>query len=131
MDHNLIDSVQYKKSIFVDRSILETISKSAEDFVHVLFDQVLLLMPHSFIAKQQSLFQTNVQSIITWAVSSDMWFFRKLLIFAAYRFHWNNAQATVHLFVAYYIESGKLQHINYIIISDCLHHDTVALHLFQ
>ena len=72
MDHNLIDSVQYKKSIFVDRSILETISKSAEDFVHVLFDQVLLLMPHSFIAKQQSLFQTNVQSIITWAVSSDM-----------------------------------------------------------
>ena len=50
---------------------------------------------------------------------------------SAYHFHWNNSQATVHPFVAYYIESGKLQHINYIIISDCLHHDTVALHLFQ
>ena len=54
-----------------------------------------------------------------------------LLQDAAQGFHWNNSQATIHPFVAYYKESGKLQHINYVIISDCLHHDTIAVHLFQ
>ena len=50
---------------------------------------------------------------------------------AAQGFHWNNSQATIHPFVAYYRESGKLEHVSYVIISDCLHHDTIAVHLFQ
>ena len=50
---------------------------------------------------------------------------------AAQGFHWNNSQATIHPFVAYYRRSGKLEHDSYIIISDCLHHDTIAVHLFQ
>ena len=56
MDDNLIDSVQYKKWITVDRSTLETITKPAEDFIDVFCDQIMLLLPHSFIAKQQLLF---------------------------------------------------------------------------
>ena len=47
---------------------------------------------------------------------------------AAQGFHWNNSQATIHPFVAYYRESEKL---SYVIISDCLHHDTIAVYLFQ
>ena len=50
---------------------------------------------------------------------------------AAQVFHWNNSQATIHPFVVYYKESGKLQHISYVVISDCSHHDTIAVHLFQ
>ena len=50
---------------------------------------------------------------------------------AAQGFHWNNSQATIHPFVAYYMKSGELQHLSYVIISDCLNHDTVAVHLFQ
>ena len=50
---------------------------------------------------------------------------------AAQGFHWNNAQATIHPFVAYYVESGAVHHLSYMIISDCLHHDTLAVHLFQ
>ena len=34
-------------------------------------------------------------------------------------------------FVAYYRESGKLEYISYVVMSDCLHHDTIAVHLFQ
>ena len=26
---------------------------------------------------------------------------------------------------------GKLHHLSYVVISDCLHHDTVAVYLFQ
>ena len=50
---------------------------------------------------------------------------------AAQGFHWNNSQATLHPLVAYYKESGELQHISFVIISDCLHHDATAVHLFQ
>ena len=45
-------------------------------------------------------------------------------------FHWNNAMATLHPFVAYYRENEELKHINHVIISDCNIHDTVAVHLF-
>ena len=50
---------------------------------------------------------------------------------AAQGFHWNNSQATLHPFVAYYLDSGEIHHVSYVVISDCLHHDTVAVHLFQ
>ena len=46
-------------------------------------------------------------------------------------FHWNNAQATIHSFIVYYRDSDELCHLNFVIISDCLHHDRVAVHLFQ
>ena len=50
---------------------------------------------------------------------------------AAQGFHWNNSQATIHPFVAYYRDSKELCHLSYVVISDCNHHDTVAVHLFQ
>ena len=40
-------------------------------------------------------------------------------------------EATIHPFVAYFVDSGELCHLSYIIISDCLHHDTTAVYLFQ
>ena len=46
-------------------------------------------------------------------------------------FHWNYSQATVHPFVIYYQQSGEERYISYVIISDCMHHDTVAVYLFQ
>ena len=135
MDDNYIDSIQYKQWVSVDRSTLETITKSADDFVDSFCDQIKLLIPPSFIAKQQSLFQMNVMSsllpgqfIVIGDFSENYSF---VLRDAAQGFHWNNAQATIHPFVAYYRESGKLEHISYVVISDCLHHDTIAVHLFQ
>ena len=50
---------------------------------------------------------------------------------AAQGFHWNNSQATLHPFVAYFVDSGELCHPSYVIISDCLQHDTIAVYLFQ
>ena len=44
---------------------------------------------------------------------------------AAQGYHWNNAQATLRPFVAYFREDGWRAE------SDCLIHDAVAVHLFQ
>ena len=121
----------------VDRSTLETITKPVDDYVDSFCDQIKLLIPHSFIAKQQSLFQTDAtrmstllprQFVVIGDFSENYSF---VLQDAAQGFHWNNSQATIHPFVAYYRESGKLEYVSYVIISDCLHHDTIAVHLLQ
>ena len=64
MDDNYIDSIQYKQWVSVDRSTLETITKPVDDYVDSFCDQIKLLIPHSFIAKQQSLFQTDAMSTL-------------------------------------------------------------------
>ena len=45
-------------------------------------------------------------------------------------FYWNNLQATVHPFVIYYRENNEVKHTSKVIFSDCLNHDSVAVHLF-
>ena len=135
MDDNLVDNVVYKQWVSVDRCTLETVSKSADDFVEAFCEKLKVLLPHSFIAKQQSAFQMQLKSdllpgelLVTADVSENYSF---VLQDAAQGFHWNNSQATIHPFVIYYKESDILKHISYVVISDCLHHDTVAVHLFQ
>lgn len=46
-------------------------------------------------------------------------------------FHWNNTQATLYPIAIYYKSNGNIQHTNYIVISDCLVHNSVAVHLFH
>jgi hypothetical protein len=45
----------------------------------------------------------------------------------AQRFHWNNAQATIHQFIIYFKKSDGLntEHENLVMISDCLKRDTI------
>jgi hypothetical protein len=46
-------------------------------------------------------------------------------------FHWNNAQATIHPFMAYYSQNKMIEHISFVVTSDCLKYDIVAVHLFH
>jgi hypothetical protein len=43
-------------------------------------------------------------------------------------FHWNNEMATVHPFVAYYKTGTIINHVNFVVISECNTHDTGAVH---
>ena len=49
---------------------------------------------------------------------------------AAQGFHWKNSQATIHPFAAYF-KSGEVCHLSFVIVSECLHHDTTAMLLYQ
>ena len=135
MDDNMIDDIVFKQWVSVDRSTLETMSKPVDEFIDLFCDKLNLLLSHSFTAIQQTSFYTECKSalqqgelLITADFSENYAF---ILQDAAQGFHWNNSQATIHPFVIYYSDSGKLCHLSYIIISNCLHHDTVAVHLFQ
>lgn len=134
-DNNLIDTVTYKQWTAVDRSTLETVIENSDEFVESFGDKLESLLPHSFIATQQSMFYKECKSQLKpgeFVVSAD---FSENYAFvlqdAAQGFHWNNDQATIHPFVAYYKESDNINHLNFVIISDVLHHNTVAVSLYQ
>lgn len=40
-------------------------------------------------------------------------------------------QATLHPFIIYYKWEGKLKHLQYVFISDCLEHNTFTFYVFQ
>ena len=135
LDDNVIDYVTFKQWVSVDRSTLDTFSKPADEFVEFFCDKLKLLIPHSFVATQQASFFSERKStlqtgeLIVQADFSENYAF--VLQDAVQGFHWNNSQATVHPFVIYYQQSGEECHTSYVIISDCMHHDTIALYLFQ
>jgi len=136
MDNNMIETVQYKQWISTDRSTLETIIKLADEFVESFCKQLNPLLTHSFVAKQQSTFQMDMRSHLKPGEFQVIVDFSEnypfILQDEAQGFHWNNSQATIHPFVVYYTQSsGELHNLSFVVISDCLNHDTVAVYLYQ
>ena len=135
LEKAVVDEIIFKQWVSTDRSSLETFYLSAEDFVDLFCEKLEALRPHSFIAKQQAdFFSTRKTSLKTGEVLvvadfSENYSF--VLQDASQGFHWNNSQATLHPFVAYYMESNELRELSFVIISDCLHHDTIAVYTFQ
>lgn len=45
--------------------------------------------------------------------------------------HWSNKQVTLHPYVIYWKENDKTMHHNFVIISECNKHDSVAVNLYN
>ena len=135
LDENMVDIITYKQWTAVDRSTLETVSEPSDEFVESFGEKLGILLSHSFIATQQSMFYNQCKSslklgeIVVSADFSENYAF--ILQDAAQGFQWNNSQATIHPFVAYFRESDSINHLSFVIISDILHHDTIAGYLYQ
>ena len=134
LDDNMIDAVTFKQWVSVDRSTLESFTKT-DEFVEYLCNKLADLIPHSFFATQQSSYfaacKSNLKEgeVVVQADFSENYAF--ILQDAAQGFHWNNSQATIHPFVAYFTHHKEERHISFVVISDCLQYDTVAVYLFQ
>ncbi len=93
----MIDTVTYKQWTAVDRSTLETVSEPSDEFVESLGEKLGALLPHSFIATQQSMFYKECKSSLKageFVVSADFSEnYSFVLQDAAQGFHWNNAQS--------------------------------------
>ena len=134
-DETGVEQIVYKQWVSTDRSTLETYCSPFQEFVDTFCEKVELLRPHSFIATEQASFYAarkaalKTGEFLVTADFSENYSF--ILQDAAQGFHWNNSQSTLHPFVAYYLDSGEVCHLSYVVISDRLHHNTVAVHLFQ
>lgn len=132
---NEIDEIIYKQWISVDRDSLETIIKQTDSFLDSLCEKLQTLLPHSFVSKEQGAFMAHKKSALEeneYLVICD---FSENATFvvqdSVQGFLWNNSQATLYPIAIYYKSNGKLETTNFIIISDCLIHNTVAVHLFH
>lgn len=133
-ENSMIDDISYKRWLSTDRTTLETISKPVNEFIEDFCQNLKVLKRHDYIAKQQSAFCSEKKNslcegeVMILADFAENYCF--LLQDAAQGFHWNNSQATLHPFVCYFKGNDELKHLNFVVVSDCLHHDTVAVHLF-
>ncbi len=93
-----------------------------------------VLERHDFIAKQQSRYLNDRKSNLLEGEFLVIGDFSENFTFichdAAQSFHWNNTSATLHPFVYYYKQEDQVLHGNFVIISDCNTHDTVAVHCY-
>jgi hypothetical protein len=134
---NSIDNITYKKWTTTHRSQLETIVDKSSEFVEKLIENLKKLLLHSFYATEQNAFFNNLKNSLKEGECVVICDFSENYAFvcqdAVQGFHWNNDQATIHPFVIYYRNSdtNAIDHTSLVIISDCLKHDTVAVHLFQ
>ena len=135
-DSREIDCVEYRKWTNTDRSTLETITETSEEFVQTLCEQLELLVKHEFVASSQGSFlrslKENLNSREVIVLGDFAENYSMVTQDEIQSHHWNKLQATIHPFVAYWRDdAGEIQHLSYAAISDCLTHDTVAVHMFQ
>lgn len=134
-DDNFIENISYKRWTYTDRSVLEMITQETETFLETLKEQTMALKKHDFVAKQQSGYLKDRKSRLQPGEFLVLGDFAENYAFVVQdeiqSFHWNNNQATIHPFVVYYVVNEGLQHKSFVIISENLQHNTVAVHLFQ
>lgn len=132
-----IDLLTYNQWTQTDRSCLQTITESSDDFINNFLIKLKNLKRHAFIAKQQSHFLKSLkeklqpyQFVVILDFSEN---YKFILQDEVQSFHWNNSQSTIHPFGIYYKEenSAEVQHTNLVIISEVLKHNTTLVHLFQ
>ncbi len=130
-----VAEIEYKQWTSTDRASLLAVTESTEEFVDKFCENLKQLKRHDFVAKQQAKFCSEKKERLADGEVLVVCDFAENYSFvlqdAAQAFHWNNSQATLHPFVAYYKTEGELKHTSLVVVSDCLTHDTIAVHVFQ
>ncbi|EFN76306.1 hypothetical protein EAI_07811, partial [Harpegnathos saltator] len=94
-----------------------------------------ILKPHSFIAKQQSLFISEKKEHLSEGEVIIMFDFSENYSYtvqdASQAFHFNNDQCTVFSVIYYYKERSELKHTSCVFLSNSLKHDTAAVYTIQ
>ena len=128
------ETITFKQWIKVDRETLESLQLPVEDFIDELISKVSVLSKHHFIAKNQNNYlrllknELNSNELIILMDFSENYSF--VVQDAVQGFYWENSQTTLHPFVGYYKLNGILKNTCYCVISDCMHHDTISVHVF-
>ena len=130
-----IEETEFKQWTATDCSTLQTIVQSTDEFIESLLDKLETLRRHDFIARQQSRYLAERTESLKEGEFLVIGDFSENFSFVvqdeAQSFHWDNGMVTLHPFVYYYKDEGQICHGNFVLISDCNTHYTVAVHLFQ
>lgn len=132
-ERNLLE-ITFEQWISTDRCNLETLVQQVDEFVLYFCEKLEKLVTHNFIKIQQSTFLRHTKSSLNFGEAVIVCDFSENYSFvlqdAAQSSYWNTNQATIHPFVIYYSDSGTLKNFSFIIISEVLKHDTIAVQVF-
>ena len=121
-DFDSDDMMTYKQWAHTDRTAIFCITASVQEFIQTACNSFESLRQHHFIAKAQSSYLRTLkdlegdQAVIMLDFAENYSF---VVQDEVQGFHWNNAQATLHLFVIYYKSAGELQCSSLCVVSDC------------
>lgn len=134
IEENGIDELQFEQWVTTDRCDIETFLKQPDEFVSYFTRKLEKLIPHDFIKKEQATFLNNTKNnliegefVVICDFSENYTF---ILQDEVQSHHWNAQQATLHPFVIYYRQDGKVNHLSFVVISEDLRHDSVSVNLF-
>ncbi|KAJ1375148.1 hypothetical protein SESBI_51341 [Sesbania bispinosa] len=135
LEENFVETVKMKQWTSDNkRSSLDTLYKSRHDFIKLFMKQLKDLLPHHFIAKEQSKFVAKKKQELEEGEALVLCDFAEnytcVIQDAVQDYHWTNDQVTIHPFVAYYKEEGEVKHLSHVIISDHMTHDTMTVYAF-
>lgn len=133
-----VDTVKYKQWESTDRTTLIDHVATVDEYTEVLVSNVEKLAEHHFISKHQSEYLRKLKETITNECIILLDFaenYSFIVQDAAQGYHWDNSQCTLHPFVVYYRAVGddstnEVKCLSLCVVSDCLKHDTVAVHTF-
>lgn len=135
-ENEFIEEITYRQWVNVDRTTLQLMTSQVDEYLQKLQSGLEKLLLHSFLVQKQNEFMNNKKEelredecIVVCDFSENYAF---VLQDSVQGVHWNNNQATVHPFAIYYrTDNGDIGIKSFVIISECLHHDTIAVHAFQ
>ena len=132
-EETLMDTVSYKQCVATDRTTLENFEKTTDEFIEVFVGKLMTLKKYSFIAAQQNSYLNEIRNSLNSTEVIVLLDFSENYSFVIQDevsgFHWNNNHATIHPFLIYYRDDkSEINSKSFVVISDCLKHDTVALH---
>lgn len=133
-EHNVTE-ITTRQWVNCPKTTLVTDKKNTSDFINNFIDLLCKLIPHDYIAAQQSAYLKKLKQSLTEKEAIVTIDFAENYAFvvqnAAPGFHWNNNQATLFNVVIYYKKGEELLHHSLVIVSDNLHHDTEAVYTYN
>ena len=107
-----------------------------DEFLEKLKTDLEKLLLHSYLVKKQNEFMNNKKKELTENECIVVCDFSENYAFvvqdSVQGVHWNNNQVTVHPFAIYYRDDDfEIGMKSFVIISECLHHYTIAVYVFQ
>ena len=107
LNYMIDDLIKYNQWVSTDRSNLEEHENDFDSFFDTLTSMFCELTEHCFIAKKQSEFLRVKKDSLKFDEAVLIQYFAENYSFVvqdcAQSYHWNNAQATIHSSVLYYL----------------------------
>ena len=134
-DCNSINEITYRQWINDDRTTLQVLISLVDEYLQIFKTGLEKLLLHSYLERKQNEFMNITKEKLTenecFVVCDFSGNYAFVVQNSVQGIHWNNNQATVHPFAIYHknLDSGRMK--SFVIISECLHHDTIAVHVFQ